>query len=102
MEADRRQRETDFFRKAFFIACEFLSNDATPTASGFKGNLSPDLVGRDGERRELKVEVAASHRKAAPWSYTSTPNRRWQSPECCQRARMNRGDLFLSRCALPE
>ena len=33
---------------------------------------------------------------------TRVQNRRWQSPECCQRARMNRGDLFLSRCALPE
>src|SRR6266566_2788281 len=33
---------------------------------------------------------------------TRVQNRRWQSPESCQRARMNRGDLFLSRCALPE
>ena len=38
---------------------------------------------------------------AAPGA-TRVQNRRWQSPECCQRARMNRGDLFLSRCALPE
>src|SRR5882762_4025781 len=50
-----------------------------------KGNLSPDLVGRDVERREPKVEVAASRREAAPWSHTSTPNRRWQNRECCQR-----------------
>jgi hypothetical protein len=50
---------------------------------GIQGQLSPDLVERDGERRETKVEVAASRREA-PRSYTSTPNRRWQSLECCQ------------------
>jgi len=38
---------------------------------------------------------------AAPGA-TRVQNRRWQSPECCQRARMNRRDLFLSRYALPE
>ncbi len=38
---------------------------------------------------------------AAPGA-TRVQNRRWRSPECCQRARMNREDLFLSRCALPE
>jgi len=38
---------------------------------------------------------------AAPGA-TRVQNRRWQSPECCQRARMNRGALFLSRYALPE
>src|SRR5438309_12113662 len=38
---------------------------------------------------------------SGPWSHTSA-QLPWQSPECCQRARMNRGDLFLSRCALPE
>jgi hypothetical protein len=36
------------------------------TASGFKGNLSPDLVERDGKRGEPKVEVAASRREATP------------------------------------
>ncbi len=83
--ADARS-ETDFFRKAFFIAGEFLSDDASRAPHRIrKGNLSPDLVERDGERREPKVEVAASRREAAPWSHTSTPNRRWQNRECCQR-----------------
>ena len=31
---------------------------------GIQGQLSPDLVERDGERRETKVEVAASRREA--------------------------------------
>ena len=38
---------------------------------------------------------------AAPGA-TRVQNRRWQRPECCHRARIDRGDLFLSRCALPE
>jgi hypothetical protein len=41
-----------------------------------KGNLSPDLVGRDGERREPKVEGAASRREAAPME----PHEYAQSP----------------------
>ena len=32
---------------------------------GIQGQLPPDLVEQDGERRETKVEVAASRREAA-------------------------------------
>jgi len=34
---------------------------------GIQGQLSPDLVERDSERRETKVEVAASRREVAPF-----------------------------------
>lgn len=49
--------------------------DEPGTASGLKGNLSPDLAERDGERREPKVEVAASRREAAlePHEYAQSP-----------------------------
>jgi hypothetical protein len=76
-EADRSRRETAFFRKAFRIVDEFLSDDASRARIGIrKGNLSPHLVGRDGERREPKVEVAASRREAArmePHEYAQSP-----------------------------
>jgi hypothetical protein len=64
-----------------------------------KGNLSPDLVGRDGERREPKVEVAASRREAA-LGYTTTPNRRWQSLECCQQVPIRgRAAVIFRHCS---
>src|SRR6266436_2121780 len=57
-----------------------------------------------GPESEEKSKCGAL-RLGSRWSgspgATRVQNRRWQSPEC-QRARMNRGDLFLSRCALPE
>ena len=67
---------------------------------GIQGQLSPDLVERDGERRETKVEVAASRREAAPWSHTSTPNRRWQNRECCQQVPIRgRAAVIFRHCS---
>src|SRR6267142_6895872 len=63
-----------------------------------------DWGAKEGQSRRKsrmwRVEVGPRW-LAAPGA-TRVQNRRWQSPECCQRARMNRGDLFLSRYALPE
>src|SRR6266403_5058025 len=83
--ADARS-ETDFFRKAFFIAGEFLSDDASRAphrdskAMGQLGGGSP----------QLQLSAPYAHRPAQPspargyLSHTSTPNRRWQNLECCQ------------------
>ncbi len=60
------QDQSRFLSEGFLHAGEFLSDDASRARIGIrKGNLSPDLVGRDGERREPNVEVAASRREAA-------------------------------------
>jgi hypothetical protein len=58
------RRLTAFSQGDWPLTC--ANADASRARIGIrKGNLSPDLVGRDGERREPKVEVAASRREAA-------------------------------------
>ena len=99
-EADRSQRKTDFFRKTFFIDGEFLSDEASQTRNRIRRQTLAGLGWADSRRRG--GGVTASRREAAPWSHTSTPNRRWQSPECCQQVPMGLGDLLLFRCALPR
>jgi hypothetical protein len=93
--ADARS-ETDFFRKAFFIAGEFLSDDASRAphrdskAMGQPGGGSP----------QLQSSAPYAHRPAQPrtargyLSHTSTPNRRWQNRECCQHVPISPAVIF--------
>jgi hypothetical protein len=91
-----QDQETDFFRKAFFIAGEFLSDDASraphrdSNAMGQLGGGSP----------QLQLSAPYAHRSAQPrpargyLSHTSTPNRRWQNRECCQQVPISPAVIF--------
>jgi hypothetical protein len=93
--ADARS-ETDFFRKAFFIAREFPSDDASRAphrdskAMGQLGGGSP----------QLQLSASYAHRPAQPsparayLSHTSTPNCRWQNRECCQQVPISPAVIF--------
>ena len=93
--ADARS-ETGFFRKAFFIAGEFLSDDASRAphrdskAMGQPGGGSP----------QLQLSAPYAHRPAQPspargcLNHTSTPNRRWQNRESCQKVLISPGVIF--------
>lgn len=71
--AGRRYRETNLFRMIFFIAGEFLSNNASRPASGLEGKLSPD---RSARRRGSLVGGTASRREVAPSiEFADTPGR---------------------------
>ena len=63
-EADRSQRETDFFGRLSSLPASSFQMTRAGHRIGIQRHLSPDLAERDGERREPKVEVAASCREA--------------------------------------
>jgi hypothetical protein len=98
-EADLSQRETDFFgRLSSLPASSFQRMRAGHRTGIRKGNLSPDLVGRDGERREPKVEGAASRREAAPME----PHEYAQSPVAESRMLSASSDQGQSCCHFPS
>jgi hypothetical protein len=104
--------EMDFFRKAFFIAGEFLSHDASRAP-----HRDSKAMGRlGGGSPQLQLSAPYARRPAQPrpvrryLSHTSTPNRRWQNKSrmlsassdqsCCHFSSLLVGEESSESCPL--
>jgi hypothetical protein len=73
MEADRSQRDKDFFRKKFFMEGEFLSEDASRARMRIQRQALAGLGWRDSERGGMKLRRAAAKLPLEPHEYAQSP-----------------------------